>query len=456
MEILLIFAAVILLYYRTWNYKNVIDDSVPREAYLWFHLDGAEAPGFFEKQRNIMYCITNIGTFLGVILAIYMIFGWQAALLYAVFPLNVSAVTWSVGNMYMTTTLFILTGFYFAKTFAWGVVVSLPFYYAGLHSTVSAIPYAFVAPLLLGPVQLLNIPILWIFMNGKRFKHSIRVRVEGHEKQGVKPEGFEWRRIFVMTKVMAYYAFLSCWPSRIGFFHYFGKSEIRHAKGNMMYHPTELFWMSLALLIAFGVFLIIAEPAMFWWWFLFMGIFSQFKTLGQFVTERYTHLANVAFCVALGRLLAPFPTLLAVVVTLYFYRSHLHIPAWKNNFSLFNSSVAAYPMAEENYINLSACYFKRGQFAQAINPLLLALKFSEGDKWKVYTNLAAAYGATYRFDKAIYCLKEALKTCSPDQKEKVEKKLDGMKTRMNRMDRSKTELTKIEDAIRKEEIGWTD
>lgn len=410
---LLYTSIILILYSRTYKYYKLIDDPVPREQYLWFIPEKKTPAEFYNTKRSPMYTITNIGVYIATCLAIHLTFGWQTALLYAVMPTNVSGVAWATGNYYMTAVLFVTTAYYFATHYTLGIVLAPVFYFCGLHSTVSAIPFvAFMLIAHFSPLQVVYFLPLLGFLFGKRFRHGLKIRMEGHKRIGVNAGVLRPRHIFVMVKVVAYYTMLNLFPSRLGFFHHFGKDE---ADKSILPTPSRLFWVSLALMLAFTLWSYPISPIGFWWWILFIGIFSQFTTFGQFITERYMYLANVGFCLLIATFLAPYPIIYAVLVTLWFYRSHIYIPAWKHNINLFSYSISAFPYTPENYNNVAAYYIENKQWSKAIEPLLLVIKYGEGGKDKNYANLANCFVNTKRFDKALYCMKEVMRV-SKDEK----------------------------------------
>ena len=113
MTFLFIVALILILYGRTYKYNRLIDDTLPRETYLWTATAKKVHYRWYDQRRSRLATFTNIGTYVGVLLSLYMCFGWRVSLLYGLMPTNVSGVAWSTGNYYMTTVLFICTGFYF-------------------------------------------------------------------------------------------------------------------------------------------------------------------------------------------------------------------------------------------------------------------------------------------------------------------------------------------------------
>lgn len=402
---------ILLLYARTWNYKNLIDDPIPRAGYLWDITSPKDRVhfSFYDKDRSPMYTVTNIGIYIAVCVAIHACFGWKIALLYAVMPTNVSGVAWATGNYYMTTMLFIMVAYLLNTQFIWGVVPASVFYFTALHSTVSAIPYFFYMVFAhWTPLNLLLIVPLCCFLFGKRFRHGLRVRKEGHASIGVTAGVFRWKHLYFTTKILAYYTVINLWPSRLGFFHDYGRDE---AEIGAMSMPTRDFWLALTLLGVFSAWAIQLDWRMWAWWFFYIGVFGQFIVFGQLLSERYLYIANLGFCGVLVAFLEPYPYLYTIMVTLWFYRSHTYIPAWRHNINLFSYGISAFPYAVENYTNTSSYYIERKEYNKAIPHLQIACKFAKGGVYKLWGNLANAYAHTGRLESAIYCLEMALKKC---------------------------------------------
>lgn len=429
-EFLLITALILALYTKTWKYKYLIDDQVPRGGYLYVVTMDKYDKNFYEQTKPILATLTNIGVFLATCLAIQAVWGWKAALLYAVMPLNVSGVAWNTGNYYMTTVLFIVVT-YFLTTFGMlGTALGISFYVAALGSTVSAIPFAFLLPLLDHHWwdYSMIVPLLF-YLFGKRFQTGLKRRAEKHKDIHVKTGHFDIKNLIVMTKVTAYYIYLSLWPSKLGFFHELCKDEIQ--KGEVK-KTNQFFWLSLALIVSFFVLGWMINPQATLWWFAFIGIFSQFTTFGQFVSERYTYIANVGFCVLLASSIDG--SLYAVVATLWFCRSWIYIPAWKNNKQLFIESAFAFPKAPENYNNLASYYIDWGQWWKAAEALLMSLKYSsDKESFNVNSNLAYCYAQCASFDKALHYSRMAMIQCPQSKSEALHRQIRDLEERVKRV-----------------------
>jgi len=427
-EFLGITAVILILYGRTYKYNKLIDDPVPREGYLWTLTEKKVDYKFYDEKRSLLATFTNIGTTIATCLAIQMCWGWQAALLYAILPTNVSATSWTTGNYYQTTVLFVVTAYYFfIQQTWWGIILSVIFYWSALESTVSAIPLPFVLSFGYGWLASpLMIP-LTLFLTGKRFTYGLKKRKEGHEKIGVRAGYIHWTRIFVIVKCISFYCFINFWPSRLGFFHDYCKDE---AKVSKISSPTRKFYIGLVMIGAFTFWGWGINPLMTVWFLLFVGLYSQYVTFGQFLSERYMPVANVGFCVLMAQFLDPYPIIYAIIATLYFYRSHIYIPAWKHNRNLFSYSISNFPWASENYTNLASFYIERNQHFQAISPLLMAVKCAELVDYKLYTNLANCYGTSGLHEKALVYTRMAHQVAPASIKDDLQPQIDELERRI--------------------------
>ncbi len=439
-----IWGLIVLLYFRTYKYCQMIDDPICRSACYWYYPTRAiiHPKGFYNKKRSWEYTFTNIIVHIAVCGALWAIWGWGPALLYAVMPTNVSGVAWATGNYYMTTVLFVLVAYYFQTTFVWGIVPAMVFYFTALHSTVSAIPYLFfMMAVHWYPLALLNIIPLIFFLTSKRFQFAIHARIEGHAKVGVVAGKFHWRNIFIMTKVVAYYTVLNFWPSRLGFFHEFGKPEIAVEK---FARANSSFWLSGGFLLLFFIWGWGVNPIAVMGWFMFMGIHSQYVLLGQLVAERYMFIANVFFCVLVAQFLMPYPILFTILATLWLYRTHIYIPAWKHNVNLFSYSISAFPYTPENYGNIASYNLEQGEYRRSIQPLLLQIKYGTGDKLGLWINLASCYGKSGMPKQALHCTQEALKICrQPERTKSLKEQIYMLESKIQKAGRLQEKMNEL-------------
>jgi len=416
---------VILLYYRQWKYKLLIDDPVGRDGYLYEMAKKVKIE-WYDRRRSLTSVVVNVVTMVSVCGYIHMLWGWKAAVLYAVFPLNVTGVAWNTGNYYMSTVLLCLAGMAYSDI----LPLSLAFHVAALNSTLLSLP--FFAMMWFYPFGWVHIFPLITFLTGNRFKTGIKNRTENHEGIGIE-SGFSWGRLYHIPRVIGYYVYLSLYPLKLGFFHTFGKRE--------EHFGWKWFWLSVLVCSVFGVWGLLVDWKVTVWWFLAIGVFSGYVQYGQFVTERYTQLANVFFCVLMSKFL-PYELFL-IVGTLYFCRSLIYIPAWKSNERLFAYSTTQFPECPENYVNLASHYIERKNSFSAIKPLLVAEKMTVGNKYGIWVDLANCYAVNGFFQKALYYTNKSLEEAPKDKIGVMTEQRNDLERRIYKMQRSNKELKKM-------------
>ena len=421
---------ILFLYYRQYKFKMLIDDPVPRDGYL-YELPRKPHFSFYDKKRPLMATLCNIGTFMAVCGYLHHLFGWQVALMYAVFPLNVSGVAWNTGNYYMSTVLLVLAGYSFVGVY-FGTVTAL-FYAAALNSTISSVPFVLlVLPSPWGWVSL--IPLL-TFLKGKRLTTGLKQRKKVHDKAGI--ESGKWKLsnfYFHVPRTLAYYIYLSFYPKSLGFFHTLGKGERHQSK--------QWILLSSLLVLVFAIWSFSINPQAALSWFIFIALFSQFIIYGQFVTERYTFIPNVFFCILVCSFIEhiiPY----TILMTLYFYRSLIYIPAWKSNQNLFSYGIAQFPECPENYNNLGCFYQERGEYFSAINPMLLAEKLSVGNKFGIYVQLASIHSKLKQYSKASKWINKALDIAPLDRMQDLMENRNEIERRMYRVQSNEKQLAEM-------------
>ena len=387
---------ILLLYWRTHKYNYLIDDPIPRDGYMYMIVGTDTDPctkeeklSWYDRKRSLLCTVTNVGVFMTVCSYIHYLWGWQAALLYAVFPLNVSGVAWGrTGNYYMTTTLLVLSAHMLIAQGAVGVLLSPFMYAAALNSTLNGLPYVILAPL--------NTPLGWVmvapfilFIFGRRFNKGLIDRHKSNIKVGSLGAG--GLHLLEVPRTLAYYICLSLWPSRLGFFHDCNHTSFWYSK-----KMTALSCLCVVMFILWGC---MVDNYMTLWWIVMMLLFSQWISLGQYVSERYTFLANVAFCVIMSKFLQFFVPMYTSMVmytllcTLWLYRTHLYIPMWKDDLVLFSISSLAFPRAPDNFNNVGSYYLRKGHPEKAVEALEMGFRLARKNTWKNHANLSGAYGA---------------------------------------------------------------
>lgn len=409
-----VFILILILYARTYKYHCLIDDPVPPSGYL-YELPRKVNPDFYDQRKPLLWTIKNIVVFMGVCSLIYAIFGIKPAILYAIYPINVSGVAWGrTGSYYMTTVLFVLmahyglaslSGIHFIGAelpFLATLILILIIYVFALNSTVLSLSYAFIAPLFNIWGLALFFPLV-MFFRGKRWRTGSQKRKERHEEIGMETK-FQFKKLWNIPRVFSYYIYISSGLSPLGFFHSFGRSPT--------YYKRWFLWFSV---LVCGVFIYWGwniDPWLTLWWLLSMGIFTNFVTLGQFVSERYTFLANVALCVMVAKVLPH--DLYLILATIWFCRSYDYTKSYKHNSDLFSQSISSFPKSPENYTNYSSYLLERNppRYLDAIKPLRIAIQLAHGNKWMLHSSLGKCYYHMNDPVKSLEHIREAMRTCN--------------------------------------------
>ncbi len=329
MDLLLIITLVIVMYWRTMDYYYLIDDIVRRWGYLLEIPETSPPPHFFsqkpQKSRHLFLTLTHAF----IVSIIYFLWGWKAALLFAVNPICVSCTAWITGGYYQITTLFTLVSYFFLVTIPgfYGALLGALFFTAALGSTINciAIPFIF---LVLPPFT--GLALFWplgFYLKGRRFSIGFRKRNIG------KGDPVTWKKLAVVPKVLAYYIKITVFPKRLAFFQEFG---FEYGKNPEIQKRLESFdkqfWESIIISVAFTSIGWMLSPLGTLIFLAGILPFTQWKVLGQFVAERYLYLPMVGWALVLASMFThPLSMpLFWAVVGLYIYRAHKHIPSFKN------------------------------------------------------------------------------------------------------------------------------
>lgn len=418
MSLIWIIALVFLLYIRTLNYNYCIDDYVKRDGYLYDIPMEGPSHKFWSMKPSPWYRLFMITMHCVNVSIIYMLWGWAPALLFAVHPMAVWGTVWVTGNYYATTTYFCLISYFVLHTFPniWGSLVAMFIYAAALNSTITAVGFPFI-------LGIMGIPLvipLWLFLRGKRFTTGMGIRKKIASKP-VLDTSFTWRRLVLMTKVMAKYIHSVFVPNRIGLFTGWGEN-IRMKKDiyDGLHKVNGEFWSSLALCTGVLIAGLIINPFAILWFFGLMAVHSQWGLQGQFFAQRYLYLPMVGLCVVAGTVLQHYPYALTAVVTFLVIRTHLFIPAWKNQESLNMNDIENFPDNSHTWTNAAQYYTTQyeGKFRSL-------KRFHEVGYWlhralaiestyAVHVNLVAWYRSCKRYSKSIEHLEKAMECIDKD------------------------------------------
>lgn len=402
MEIFLTVLLIFVLYIRTLNYHFMIDDNVRRWEYLYIVPQISPPASFYDskpsKWRHLWLIITHVLN----VLFINMLWGWKAALIFAVHPLSVPCTAWITGGYYSVTTLLTLVAYYFIHTYHLiGAIIGSVFFTAALGSTITCIGFPFIFLMAEHHGLILLWPLL-TYLFGKRFLAGFEIRNSGRKDK------ITFRKLAVMPKVIAYYALLALVPNQLSFFRQFGFEYSKNSKMKTYVDSFNFeFYLSVIFLVVFCYTGWLISPFGIAWFILTIAPFSQFKMLGQFIAERYSYLPNVGIAILLATALDKYPYLFTVLITLYLYRSHMYIPAYRHMRDLYIDGMRNYPENVTNYANIAENYIQTGQSLKCYQALEEGFKLDQ-NCFLLHCNMAAYWIQVNNLDRGLLHSKRAV------------------------------------------------
>lgn len=349
---------------------------------------------------------------------IHMIWGWQASLLFAVHPMSSWGVAWVTGNYYATTAYFTLISYFFlTQVTAWiGVPASMIFYFCALHSTVDAMSFPFMFLFGIHPLGLSLFLPLVIFMRSERWRHGLQKRIDIVKGKQVETTKFEPRRLIFMTKVMANYIRTFFIPMKIYFFGSWAE-EIRESKEQWDYYHAinKEFWVSMALCVTTFIAGTLINPIATLWFFVFMGLHSQFNVIGQPFAQRYLYLPQIGLCVLVATVLAPYPLVFIAMVGFLACKTFTSLNHWANQEALLTNEITMNPSRASGFNALGQYYIASKKILEyphwKINYIACLMRKSvalKPDNWVIQMNFAAFLAMLGRLDEAIEATKRTI------------------------------------------------
>lgn len=387
MDLFLIILLVIVLYWRTMDYYYLIDDIVRRWGFLLEIPETSPPPQFFSvkppKAKHLFLTLTHAAN----VSVIYFLWGPVPAALFAFHPLAVSCTAWVTGGYYQCTLFLTLTAYFFLVKIPglWGAVIGMTFFTAALGSTINCLTVPFLF-LFFPPLTGLSLFFpLFMYLTGRRFQIGFRKRNIG------KGDKITWKKLVVVPKVLAYYIKDTVWPAKLAFFREYGfeYGKTASVKDDLESVNRE-FWESLAVIAGFCVFGLLTSPFGLCWYLFALMPFTQWKVLGQFVAERYTHLPLLGWALMLGAALSSAWAIpvLCVILAFYVWRSHQYIPAFQNIETLYENGVKQFPRCISNYVNLAERKLHTGKMFEAYELLKKGLQL-DPKSFLCHANMAA-------------------------------------------------------------------
>lgn len=458
LNLFFLFVGLFVMYWRTLKFHYVIDDGVLRGGYLYEvpltaptatkdEKTGIITPCVYDRRPSAWYRCFMIGMHCVNTYVVYLLWGWGAALLFALHPVCVWGTAWVTGNYYATTTYFCLIAYYIMLHFPniWGYGVGMALYATALNSTIEALVFPFVL-LCVAPFGgaswasgLWMMFPLFMFLRGKRFTTGIKIREDFISESRIK--GFSPRRLILMVKVIGRYLFTALYPDRLGFFGPFGANiHDDPVIYKEMHKANRDFWWSLWLcLLVFG-FGMVVHPVGTLWFFGFVALHSQWKIMGQFFAVRYLYIAVPGLCAVFGTVLEAYPIALAVLATYYAIRTHCHIFMFTNVEAVWQNDLETWPEHAQTWNNRAQGYMRSNQNGKSLKSwelnqmaaLILRAQEMNPKAWEINMNCACFYAIIGQWpmclkftDLAIDLLKPlADKPCGPlkmleEQRERI-------------------------------------
>lgn len=432
-ELLLSLVLIYVLYAKTINYANCIDDGVKIEDTLYSVPTTTPPPIFFTQKSPLGFRIRAIGIHMLNTCLVYLILGGHAALLFSVYPISVNNVAWITGSYYSIATFFTLIAYYFITHTPWfiSIPVAMTFFGVALNATLVTISFPFLF-FLSNPIGLCTLIPLGFFLLGKRFTTGLKIRGEFTKPAQAFSDTFTLGRLVVCTKVVAYYLYLALVPIKLVFFHAFGNRFLFDKKQREdLFAMNKMFFASVALIGAFLLTAFVLHK-IFWamWFLVLIAAFSQYKSLGQFFAERYMYPATIGIIALLTSL--PEPVFWGLF-GMYIVRSYVFIPAFSCNGTLYENGTYWEPLEAANYCNLSDWHLLvepdlslAGYYAQT------AIKFDSSD-FKPHVNMSTLFMILKQYPCALKEIKTAILKADGNQQEEFMKIMLGQVTRIEEL-----------------------
>ena len=434
LSILLIITLV--LYYKSLKYCCIIDDFLKREAYYTY---GVVIPPWelFDHRVSKWERASIIGIHFVNVVVIYLLWGFLPALIFSCSPLSVWGAAWITGSMYSTAAMFTLIAYYIIHQFpnAWGALVSATLFNAGINSTICPLLFPFMA--IFEPwIAVFFIPFIWL-LNSSRFKTALEVRNNLYDN----PVKFDWRRIFVMVKVIGRYTYQAIIPNKPCMFTGFGQ-DIRENKVTyeLMHQADAQFYTSLALIVSVFTMGMLVSPFGICWFFGIIALHSQFNLTGQFYAQRYLYLPLVGMVIVLGgvlKALSPIaPYLAPIYLTWLFFKASSFVSSFKNQDKFLMNDINTNPDYYYTYNNLAIHLLNRNGDINQVLALLKTAEKVKPDAWETQMNISKAYIHNKQYDLALehtekglkYATEPAILEIFTDRKEQLINKLTNTTT----------------------------
>jgi len=415
MLMLLIAGLIGLLYARTLRYKYLIDDWVKREGYYTVGI--ANPPWeFFTQRPSAWYRIFMIGMHIVNTWVIYMLWGFYPALIFGVHPMCIWGTAWVTGNYYATATFFTLVSFFILQSCPsfWTAVVAGTIFNAGINSTICPVSFPFL--FVFYPwLATFFIPVAWLF-SSRRFKKAIEVRNGLYDN---KIE-FGFSRLFLMTKIVARYTYQAIVPNKLYMFCEYGH-DCKNTKDtyDRLCRADSEFYAGVGLLSSVMVLGYLINPFCIAWFFVCIGLHSQWNLVGQFYAQRYLYLALVGMVVIIGNVIFIYPIVGVAYVTWLVIRTNESIPAFRDINALWRNDIRMQPKYSEAYNNYAVQLFNMQGYIDEIEHILCEAERLDNYSWKTQLNMSKLLILKGEYADALRSCKKGIELCADKEVLKI-------------------------------------
>ena len=386
MELLILWLIIFALYVRTFGYYHLIDDYVEISGYYGFGIVPTPNEIFSMRISNKLRVWMITLQCLNITM-VYLLFGFVPALILAVHPMTVWVTAWKTGNYYATAAFFTLVSYYLLHMFHvwWILPIAMVIYYAGINSTVCPLTFPFIG-IMESWILWLFVPLAWFFKCG-RLQNAMKVRNELY----LEPTPKDWRRVFVMVKVLARYTYEAIMPLKLSLFSDFGINIREDKELYEKFHcANSHFWASLALLISAWILGWKVCPFGIFWFYALIGLHSQLMLTGQFYAQRYLYLPLIGFVCVLNGIwvtLGRPEWLLASYLTFLLIKTWDFIPKFRDMIMFMRNGVEVNPEYSICYNDLASHLRRNGGNVHEIAYLLERSIELNPKAWQPHHNL---------------------------------------------------------------------
>lgn len=181
-------------------------------------------------------------------------------------------------------------------------------------------------------------------------------------------------KFFYIVKTYLYYFKMNLFPKRLGLFH----TQYYHQDPTVE-RPDREFWRGVLAFVALGGLFYYGDfPVRFGivWFLAYQSIFSNIITAMQSVSERYTFIPNLGFCLVIAYYLLPYPILSALLIGIYLMRTWAHLPTFNSETQFYWSNFFNFPDSEVALGNLGVTYMNGGYPGMAVDTWLMASRIN--------------------------------------------------------------------------------